>query len=76
MSEQNQEPIVKAAPTPEELAECAFPTYRKEATPPTPEQLRNREEAHERFMRLKQQNQREFQMGDEIVSGKYEVGDL
>lgn len=74
--ELNQDPIVKQAPTEEELRECAFTQYRKESSPPTPEQIRNREEAHARFLQLKQKNQREFEMGDEIISGKYEVGEV
>lgn len=67
---------MKQAPTPEELSECATPQYNAESSPPTEQQLRNREEAQARFLALKEQNSREFDIGDAIFSGEYEVPEL
>lgn len=58
----------------DEVASAIPPTrYLKDSPPPTDEQLKRREEAAQRVNQLRGQVFRDFDIGDAVASGAYEV---
>lgn len=67
------EVVVKNEPTAEELAECPNPRYVQKEVPLTEEQIKRREKMAKRVMQLRAEALRDFDIGDAISAGAYEV---